>query len=332
MASATTGATRDAFGEKLAELGAAEPRLVVLDADLGGSTRTTAFMKKFPERRFELGIAEQNMIGAAAGLALGGKIPVATSFACFLTGRLETIRVCVAYNRTNVKLVGTHAGIGIGDDGPSQMALEDVAAMRALPGMTVLQPADRAETRQAVEWMVRHDGPVYLRLTRQNVPEIHEPGYRFEFGKLDPLWPKDPEAEPDLPSLAFAPPNGKPRRQAAILATGGVVSNALEAAKDLQSRGFLARVFNVHTLHPIDAEGVVRAARASQRLVTVEDHNLAGGLGSAVAEALAAAGQATPLVRLGLSDFAESGTTEELYAKYGLSASHIVEAALRNLA
>ncbi len=316
MASATSGATRDAFGARLAELGAEEPRLVVLDADLGGSTRTVAFMKRFPERHFELGIAEQNLIGAAAGLAMAGKIPVATSFACFLAGRLEVIRVAVAYNRTNVKLVGTHAGIGIGDDGPSQMGLEDVAAMRALSGMTVLQPADAVETRQAVDWMLRHQGPVYLRLTRQNVPELHPADYAFRFGKLDPIW---------------KPASPPPKYQASILASGAVVANAVEAAKALERRGFMAQVLNAHTLKPFDADGILAAAGSSSRLVTVEDHYETGGLGSAVAEALADRGCPAPLVRLAVRDFAESGGTEELYEKYGLSANHIAEACLRNL-
>lgn len=316
MASVTSGATRDAFGEKLLELGKKIPELVVLDADLSGSTRTAAFIKACPDRHFEFGIAEQNMIGAAAGLALAGKIPVATSFACFLAGRLETIRVAIAYNQTNVKLVGTHAGIGIGDDGPSQMALEDVAAMRALPGMTVLQPADRVETLQAVEWMVSHKGPVYLRLTRQNTEPVHDENYRFQPGKID---------------LIFRPNNPPKMLQASVFATGATVSEALKAAKSLEKRGFAVQVVNVHTLEPIDSEGAASAARQSQRVVTVEDHNIRGGLGSAVAECLAEAGVGAPLVRLGLKDFAESGTTEELYSKYGLSSAHIEEACLRNL-
>lgn len=314
MASATSGATRDAFGERLAELGESEKRIVVVDGDLGGSTRTTKFMKKFPNRHFEVGIAEQNMIGVAAGLAMGGKISVATSFACFLTGRLEVIRVAVCYNNTNVKLVGTHSGIGIGDDGPSQMALEDVAAMRALPNMTVLQPADGIETRQAVDWMIKHEGPVYIRLTRQNVDEIHSADYRFQFGKIDSVWK----------------PEASGRLQATIFASGAVVSNAIAAAKDLKTRGFRAQVVNVHTIKPIDADGIIKAAADSNRVVTVEDHFENGGLGSAVAEVLAKAGAGVPLVQIGVKDFAESGTTEELYSKYGLSSSHIVEACLRN--
>ena len=316
MASATSGATRDAFGEKLAELGASEPRLVVIDGDLGGSTRTTGFMKKFPDRHFELGIAEQNVVGVAAGLALAGKIPVATSFACFITGRLEVIRVAVAYNQTNVKIVGTHAGIGIGDDGPSQMALEDIAAMRALPGMTVLQPADLVETRQAVEWMIKNPGAVYLRLTRPNTEQVHAEGYRWQLGKIDLLW---------------KPAKAPAKFQATVFATGATCGNAIAAAKDLEGRGFAVQVFNVHTLKPLDVDGVAKAAAASTRVVTVEDHNETGGLGSAVAEAIAERGVGVPLVRLAVRDFAESGTTEELYDKYGLSAKHVAEACLRNV-
>lgn len=315
MASATSGATRDAFGDRLAELGESEKRIVVVDGDLGGSTRTTKFMKKFPNRHFEVGIAEQNMIGVAAGLAMGGKISVATSFACFLTGRLEVIRVAVCYNNTNVKLVGTHSGIGIGDDGPSQMALEDIAAMRALPNMTVLQPADGIETRQAVDWMIRHDGPVYIRLTRQNVDEIHNADYKFQFGKIDKVWP------------AENPPG---RLQATVFATGAVVASAIAAAKELKTRGFHIQVINVATIKPIDYDGIVKAVAQSNRVVTVEDHFENGGLGSAVAEVLAKSGAGIPLVQLAVKDFAESGTTEELYAKYGLSSGHIVEACLRN--
>lgn len=309
-------ATRQAFGETILDLGEKNKNLVVLDADLSKSTMTQAFMKKFPDRHFEFGIAEQNMIGVAAGLALCGKIPVVTSFACFLIGRLETIRITAAYNQTNVKLVGTHAGIGIGEDGTSQMALEDIGAMRSLPHMVTLQPADAIETRQAVEWMLSHKGPVYLRLTRQKMPDVHGPDYKFELGKIDILWEPSP----------------KPKHyQATILASGGTVPGALTAAKDLEARGFKARVVNVHTLMPFDDHGLAQVAKDSERLVTVEDHNIVGGLGSAVCEAVASQGLAVPVVRVGLKDFGESATAEELYTKYGLTPSHIAEAAIRNL-
>ena len=181
-------ATRESFGEAILEIAEKNPNLVVLDADLSKSTMTQNFMKKYPARHVEVGIAEQNMVGIAAGLALSGKIPVLTSFACFVTGRLETIRVSAAYNQTNMKIVGTHAGIGIGEDGTSQMGLEDLAAMRALPHMTVLQPADDLETKQAVRWMIEHKGPVYIRLTRQKMPDVHNADYRWQPGKIDVVW------------------------------------------------------------------------------------------------------------------------------------------------
>jgi transketolase len=309
-------ATRASFGETIAALGDKHPGLVVLDADLGKSTQTGAFMKKYPDRYFEFGIAEQNMIGTAAGMALCGKTPVTTSFSAFLITRLETIRVAVSYNKTNVKLVGTHAGIGIGDDGTSQMGLEDVGAMRSLPHMTILQPADHREACQAVEWMIEHEGPVYIRLTRQKMADVHPEDYEFEVGKCSTLY--EPE---DAPAKV----------QATIFASGGPVPHALQAAKDLKERGFAARVVNAGTLLPFDQDAVVEAAEKSQRIVTVEDHNINGGLGSAVAEVLAERGKACPLVRLGLRDFGESGEGEELYEKYGLSANHIAEAAIRNL-
>ncbi|MDE2236486.1 MAG: transketolase family protein, partial [Elusimicrobia bacterium] len=221
-------ATREAFGEALVALGEKNPSIVALDADLSKSTMTAAFAKKFPKRHFDFGIAEQNMIGAAAGLALSGKIPFAASFACFLVGRLEPIRIAVAYNDSNVKLVGTHAGLGIGEDGTSQMGLEDVGALRSLPGMVILQPADAVETVQAVEWAAEHRGPVYLRLTRQKMEDVHAPDYKFEAGKADVLWTSE----------------GASHFQATIFASGGPVPQALAAARDLRSRGFHARLVN----------------------------------------------------------------------------------------
>ncbi len=309
-------ASREAFGEALVELVEEFPRTVVLDADLSKSTMTQAFAKKHPERHFDIGIAEHNAIGIGAGLALSGKIPVVTSFACFLAGRLETIRISVGYNRTNVKLVGTHAGLGIGEDGASQMGLEDLGAMRSLPHMVVLQPGDEAETRQAVRWMLEHEGPVYMRLTRQKLPDCHDGSYAFAMGRADAVW------EPALKPKIF---------QASIFASGGTVGEAIKAAQDLDSRGFAARVLNAGTILPFDAEAVERAAKSSRRLVAVEDHNVRGGLCSAVAEALSGIGGAVPLVRMGVKDYGESGAPEELYDKHGISAPHIVEACLRNL-
>ncbi|MHB2025923.1 MAG: transketolase family protein [Elusimicrobiota bacterium] len=309
-------ATREAFGEALAALGEKNPGIVVLDADLSKSTMTGAFAKKFPDRHFDLGIAEQNMVGVGAGLALCGKTPFIASFACFLAGRLEPIRVAVAYNRTNVKVVGTHAGLGIGDDGASQMGLEDIAAMRALPNIVILQPADEIETKQAVEWAASHAGPVYLRLTRQKLMDCHAPDYHFRMGRCDVVW--EPEKKPA-------------RYQAAIFASGGTVGEAIAAAKDLCGRSFAAKVVNAATLLPFDDEAVRQAAQESERIVTVEDHNIAGGLGSAVCESAAEQCLGIPVIRLGAKTFGESGTAQELYDKHGLSAPHIVEACLRNI-
>ena len=309
-------ATRESFGDALVALGETNPNLIVLDADLSKSTMTQAFMKKFPARHLEVGIAEQNMIGIAAGLALSGKIPVLASFACFLIGRLETIRISAAYNQTNMKLVGTHAGIGIGEDGTSQMGLEDVAAMRALPHMTVLQPADDSETKQAVAWMFEHKGPVYLRLTRQKMPDVHAAGYKWQLNKIDVLW--EPAKKPA-------------KYQATIIASGGPVPHAVEAAKALEAKGFFVRVANASTLAPFDGDAIARFGKDSQRFVTVEDHNVNGGLGSAVCEAAAERGLGVTTIRLGMRDFGESATPEQLYEKYGFMAPSIAEACLKNL-
>lgn len=308
-------ATRESFGETILELAATNENLVVLDADLSKSTMTQPFMKKYPHRHFEMGIAEQNMIGVAAGLALSGKIPVLTSFACFLIGRVESIRVSAAYNQTNMKLVGTHAGIGIGEDGTSQMGLEDVAAMRALPHMTILQPADHSETQQAVRWMIEHKGPVYIRLTRQKMPDVHGADYKWQPNKID---------------VVYEPAKKPAKYQATIIASGGPVPHAVEAAKLLEAKGFAVRVANASTLLPFDGDTVARLAKDSQRIVAVEDHNVHGGLGSAVCEAIAERGISCPVVRVGLRSFGESATPEELYEKYGLTAPSIAEACLKN--
>ncbi len=294
-------ATRVAFGRTLVRLGATNPRVVVLDADLASSTQTRAFAEKYPGRFVQVGIAEGNMVGVAAGLALAGKIPVAASFACFVTGRFEQIRVSVAYNRANVKLVGTHAGIGIGEDGYSQMATEDLALMRSLPNVAVIHPADAQETEQAVAYMLEHDGPVYLRLTRQKVADVTPAGYRFEFGRGVDL---------------------RDGRDLAIVATGAVLGPALEAAAALAREGVDAAVLNIHTIKPIDAPFLGEWAGRVGRFLTVEDHGVDGGLGSAVCEAVA---ESAPVVvhRHGVRDFGESGSAEALYRKHGLDAQGI---------
>ena len=299
-------ATRDAFGEALARLGEKYPNVVALDADLAKSTKSELFAKKFPNRFFEMGIAEANMIGTGAGLALAGKIPFICSFACFVTGRFDQIRISVAYSRANVRIVGSHAGVAIGEDGYSQMGLEDVALMRSLPGMLVIQPADDLETEAAVEFLCQYQGPAFLRTTRQKVERVNREGYRFELGKAVTLRP-----------------GGK---DAIILATGGEVQFALQAAEALHREGLEVGVVNIHTLKPLDSTAVLAAAGATRLVVTAEDHQIIGGLGSAVAEALAENGVGTRLLRIGVRDtFGESGTPDQLLAHFKLDAKGIAE-------
>jgi transketolase len=294
-------ASRAAFGEVLIDLGARDERIVTLDADLSKSTMTAKFAKTYPGRAFNLGIAEANMIGVAAGLALAGRIPFACSFACFLVGRFETIRVSVAYSQAPVKLVGTHVGVAIGEDGYSQMGLEDIACIRSLTNIPIVQPADELETKQAVAWAVEHPGPVYLRLTRQNLEPVHGDGYRFQFGRAEVL---------------------RPGTDVSVLATGGPLWNALEAAKRLEADGIRAEVLNVATIKPLDEETILRSAGKTGHVVTVEDHSITGGLGGAVAELLGEA-LPTPLKRLGVVGFGESGDAKGLYAKHGLDVDGI---------
>ena len=289
-------ASRAAFGEALLDLGARDERIVTLDADLSKSTMTVGFAKKYPGRAFNLGIAESNMIGVGAGLALTGRIPFVCSFACFVVGRFETIRISVAYTSANVKIVGTHAGIAIGEDGYSQMGLEDVACLRALPNVMIVQPADEVETKQVIAWAVEHQGPVYLRLTRQNLEPVSPEGYRFLVGRWATL-----RAGTDV----------------TVIASGGTVFNALQAATRLEADGISAEVINAASIKPLDENALVRSATRTRRVVTVEDHAIAGGLGGAVAEALGELCP-TPLKRLGVIGFGESGDAKGLYAKHGL--------------
>jgi transketolase len=295
-------ATRAAFGEALLELGARDERIVTLDADLSKSTMTAKFAKTYPQRAFNVGIAESNMIGVGAGLALTGRIPFVCSFACFVVGRFETIRISVAYTSANVKIVGTHAGIAIGEDGYSQMGLEDVACLRALPNIPIVQPADELEAKQVVAWAVEHQGPVYLRLTRQNLEAVSPPEYRFQLGHWLTL---------------------RSGTDVTVIASGGTVFNALEAARHLQAEGVSAEVINAASIKPLDEGTLVRSATRTRHVVTVEDHSLAGGLGGAVAETLAEV-LPTPLKRLGVTGFGESGDAKGLYAKHGLDPAGIV--------
>ena len=303
-------ASRAAFGEALIELGAKDERIVTLDADLAKSTMTAGFAKKYPSRAFDVGIAESGMIGLAAGLALTGHVPFACSFACFLVGRFETIRVSVAYSEAPVKLVGTHVGVAIGEDGYTQMGLEDIACLRSLPNIPIVQPADEIETKQAVAYAVEHPGPIYLRLTRQNLEPVHEAGYRFQFGRADVL---------------------RPGNDVTILTTGGPVWNTLEAARKLAADGIHAEVINVATIKPLDEEAILRSAGHTGHVVTVEDHSIRGGLGGAVAELLGEV-MPTPLKRIGVTTFGESGDAKGLYARHGLDSDGIAGSVRKFLA
>ena len=303
-------ASRAAFGEALIELGAKDERIVTLDADLSKSTMTAGFAKAYPARAFNVGIAESTMIGMAAGLALSGRIPFACSFACFLVGRFETIRVSVAYSQAPVKLVGTHVGVAIGEDGYTQMGLEDIACIRSLPNIPIVQPADEIETRQAVAYAVEHPGPIYLRLTRQNLEPVHDAAYRFRLGRAGVL---------------------RPGNDVTILGSGGPLWNCLEAARTLAADGIHAEVLNVSSIKPLDEEAILGSAGKTGHVVTVEDHSLTGGLGSAVAELLGEV-MPTPLKRVGVATFGESGDQKGLYAKHGLDPDGIAASVRKFLA
>jgi transketolase len=296
-------ATREAFGDALVRAGEQNENVVAMDGDVATSVMTAEFGKRFPNRYYQFGIAESNFVGAAAGLAVSGKIPFAASFACFIAGRFETIRMSIGYNRANVRIVGTHVGVGIGPDGHSQMGLEDAALMRTIPNMAVIQPATGIETERAVDYLVRHKGPAYLRLTRQKLPELFEENYEFRFGKGVLL---------------------REGSDVAIVASGATVAEALTAADLLKEHGISAAVANIHTIQPLDDDLVAELAQACGRVVTVEDHVPAGGLGGAVCESLSER-RPTPVLRIGVRGFGESGTAEELYDRFGLSGRRIAE-------
>jgi len=299
-------ATRDAYGKALVALGQSNERIVVLDADLAKSTKTIDFAKAIPERFFDIGIAEQNMIGIAAGLAASGKIPFASSFAMFATGRaFEQIRNSIAYPKLNVKIAATHAGLTVGEDGGSHQAIEDIALMRALPNMTVIVPADAVETEKAVAAIAAYEGPVYLRLGRPAVPVLYDDSYTFTIGKADVL---------------------QTGEDVTIVAAGIMVSKALEAAKLLTEEGIRAEVINASTIKPLDRETILQSVKKTGRVVTAEEHNIIGGLGSAVAE-LVTEEFPVPVRRVGVQDvFGESGSPNELLEKYHLTPQAIVEA------
>lgn len=305
-------ATRDAFGEALRDIGKNDTRIVVVDGDVNNSTRTEWFAKVAPDRFFNMGIAESNMVGVAAGLAACGKIPFVASFAIFLwANALDQLRMSVSYPAMNVKIVGSHAGISIGEDGASQMAIEDVGLALSLPGVAVVVPADEAQTRAAVAAMVEHDGPIYLRCGRPAVPVIYQDqASAFQLGRANRL---------------------REGNDVAIIANGLMVAEALRAAETLAGAGVQARVLDMASVRPIDAEAVVAAARETRGVVVAEEHLVQTGLGSVVARLLAERHPA-PMRFVGVQDtYGESGPPNELLEKYGLTADAIVQAA-RSLA
>lgn len=307
MADIIKVATREAYGKALVELGEKNDKVVVLDADLAAATKTGMFKKAFPDRFFDAGIAECNMIGVAAGLATTGYTVFASSFAMFAAGRaFEQIRNTIGYPHINVKIGATHAGISVGEDGASHQCCEDIALMRTIPGMVIINPADDVEARAAVLAMADYDGPAYLRFGRLAVPRINPLDYEFKLGKGVQLC------------------DGK---DVTIIATGLMVGEALAAKETLANEGISARVINMHTIKPLDKEIVAAAAKETGAIVTAEEHNIIGGLGSAVAEAVCEVCP-VPVMRVGVEDkFGASGPAVEMLKIYGLTADHIVEKA-----
>ena len=303
MADVKKIATRESYGNALVELGKEHDDLVVLDADLANATKTGTFQKAFPERHFDCGIAEGNMMGIAAGIATTGKVPFASTFAMFAAGRaFEQIRNSIGYPHLNVKIGATHAGISVGEDGASHQCNEDIALMRTIPGMVVISPADDIEAKAAVKAAYEHDGPVYLRFGRLAAPVINDENYKFEIGKGVVL---------------------REGKDITLIATGLMVSRTLDAAEALAAEGIDAEVINIHTIKPLDEELVIASAKKTGKVVTVEEHSVIGGLGSAVCDALAAKAP-TPVLKIGVQDvFGESGPAEELLHKYGLDAEGI---------
>lgn len=300
-------ATRDAFGEALKALGDQFPDVVTVDGDVGNSTRTEPFALAYPDRAFNVGIAESNMVSVAGGLAASGKTPVVASFAAFLLcNAFDQIRMSVAFPGLNVKLVGSHAGISIGEDGPSQMGIEDVALACCLPGVVVMVPSDAASTKKATEAMLKHNGPCYLRLGRPKVPVLYPEGCDFEIGKS--ITVRDGS---DL----------------TIIANGIMVSMAMDAAKVLSDQGVSARVLDMHTIKPLDEEAITKAAKETGRIVVAEEHLASGGLGAAVATTVAKTAP-VPMAFVNVGDcYAESGDPDGLLEKYGLTPQAITDAA-----
>lgn len=306
MADVIKKATRESYGEALAELGEKYENLYVFDADLAAATKTGIFKKKYPDRFFDCGIAEADMMGVAAGMAATGKIPFASTFAMFAAGRAyEIVRNSIGYPHLNVKIGATHAGISVGEDGATHQCNEDIALMRTIPGMTIINPADDVEARAAVEAAILHDGPVYLRFGRLAAPIFNDKEtYKFELGKGIELVNGD-----DI----------------TIVATGLMVSEALDAAKELKKDGINARVINIHTIKPIDKDIIIKAAKETGKIVTVEEHSVIGGLGSAVCDVLSE-NYPVPVKKIGVNDeFGHSGPAVDLLKEFGLSSENIVK-------
>lgn len=303
-------ATRQSYGEALAELGEKNENVVVFDSDLSGATKTSIFAKKFPERFFDMGIAEQDMMSTAAGMSTFGKIPYASTFAVFAAGRAyDQIRNSICYPKMNVKICATHSGVTVGEDGATHQMLEDLGLMRGLPNMTVLCTSDDTETRWAVEEISKIQGPVYVRLCRLATPVIYDENQKFEIGK------------------AIQIGEGT---DATIFATGVVVSEAIKAKEELEKQGINIRVVDVHTIKPIDKEMIVKCAKETKKLISIEDHSIINGLGTAIADVLTE-GYPCKLIKLGVKDeFGRSGKATELLEHYGLTAKHIVEAVQDN--
>ena len=301
-------ATREAYGNAIAELGKINDKIVVLDADLASATKTGVFKKACPDRFFDMGIAESDMIGTAAGLATCGKIPFASTFAVFATGRAyDQVRNSVAYPHLNVKIAATHAGVTVGEDGATHQAIEDIALMRVMPNMTVLCPCDETETKWAVEEATRIDGPVYIRLGRSKAEDVYDSNAKFEFGKGNVL---------------------KEGNDVTIIATGMLVIEAIRAAETLKEKGISARVIDIHTIKPIDKDIIIKAAKETKGIVTAEEHSIIGGLGGAVSE-IVTEYCPTKVLKVGVNDsFGRSGKASELLNKFGLTADNICSKAL----
>lgn len=294
---------RSEYGKTLLELGKTNPNIVVLDADLSSSTQTKLFAKEFPERFFNVGISEQDLITTAAGLSCTGKIPFVSTFAMFASGRAwEQVRNTICYSNLNVKIAATHGGITVGEDGASHQALEDISLMRSIPNMTVIVPADAEETRQAIKFAAEFNGPVYIRISRSNLPDIFDSAYKFDYKKANII---------------------KEGNDITLITNGETLVETIDCAKILSEKGIDAEIINVPVVKPLDNETIINSAKKTNRVITIENHSIIGGLGSAVCELLSEK-YPTPVTRIGTNDeFGQSGTAKELMAFYGLNAEKL---------